>query len=490
VIADAKQPLALAGIMGGEAPAVSESSSDILLESAFFSPTSIIGKARLYGLLTNTTTLFERCADSELLCKAMVRATSLLVDIAGGQPGPIVEVANEAKIEQRPEISLRAERVNRLLGVEVSNEEIVDILTRLEMQVEPAEAGWRVKAPTCRFDISIEEDLIEEIGRIYGYARIPTNRGLSGMDMRSKPEASYDLHRAKQLLVDRDYQEVITYSFVSPEMQALIDPGIKGVSLANPISADMSIMRTSLWPGLLQTAQYNQSRQQGRVRIFESGLRFRDEAEGISQKMMLAGLITGDAMPEQWNGKCGVVDFFELKGDLEAVLSLTGNGDGATFTAAEHPALHPGQTAIVEYQGEQIGWIGMLHPELENRLDLAGTSYLFEIELERIEEGLLPEFEPLSKFPSIRRDIALVVEESVNFETVKRCIEKEAPQIIKDIRLFDVYTGENVDSGRKSLALGLILQEKSHTLTDEEVEGVVNAVLQRLADELKAKLRD
>ena len=490
VIADAERPLALAGIMGGQASAVSETTSDILFESAFFTPTAIIGKARSYGLHTDSSHRFERGVDPELQARAMERATELLIEIAGGNPGPIVEASNPQKIEPRPKIVLRAARVRKVLGVEVSDEEIVDILSRLDMKLTETTDGWLVKAPSCRFDIGIEEDLIEEVGRIYGYERIPSHRGLSGMVMRSRPEASYDLHRAKQTLIDRDYQEVITYSFVSPEMQQMIDPELQGVKLANPISAEMSVMRTSLWPGLLQTAQYNQSRQQERIRIFESGLRFRVKHDDIKQENMLAGLVCGSRLPEQWGGGQGPVDFFDIKADLQAVLGLTGAHDEFLFSAAEHAALHPGQSASVTFRGEAIGWIGMLHPELESQLDLAGNTYLFEIKLSALEEGILPAFEPLSKYPSIRRDIALVVDREVSFEAIRSCIQELAPKKLQDIRLFDVYTGQNIDSGRKSIALGLILQEKSHTLTDQEVDDVVGAILEGLARDLNAKLRD
>ncbi|MDJ0807051.1 MAG: phenylalanine--tRNA ligase subunit beta [Gammaproteobacteria bacterium] len=491
VIADAEGPLALAGIMGGQKSAVTETTTDILLESAFFAPTAIIGKARSYGLHTDSSHRFERGVDPQLQAKALERATALLIAITGGQPGPIVETSRPAKIEQRPEVLLRGERLNKVLGVEVAAQEVVDILSRLEMTVAETDGGWRVTAPSCRFDIGIEEDLIEEIGRIYGYERIPSHRGLSGMVMRGKPEAAYDLHRAKQVLVDRDYQEVVTYSFISPELQQMIDPGVLAVQLANPISAEMSVMRTSLWPGLLQTALYNQSRQQERIRIFESGLRFRQEKDEISQEPMLAGLIAGNNRAEQWGEPAVAVDFYDLKADLQAILALTGVDEAVIeFKPEAHPALHPGQSACVEYQAQPIGWIGMLHPELENRLDLAGATYLFQIKLKAIEQGILPSFEPLSKYPSIRRDIALVVDQAVSFQAIRSCIRDVAPKNIQDIRLFDVYTGENVDSGRKSLALGLILQEKSHTLTDQEVDDVVNTVLKGLAEDLDAKLRD
>ncbi|MCU7906939.1 MAG: phenylalanine--tRNA ligase subunit beta [Candidatus Thiodiazotropha sp. (ex Epidulcina cf. delphinae)] len=490
VIADAGRPLALAGIMGGEGSAVSETTRNILLESAFFTPTAISGKARGFGLHTDSSHRFERGVDPQLQAKAMERATALLLEIAGGEPGPVVEVCNEKKIEQRPLIELRAQRVNRVLGVEIDPAEVGDILKRLEMETSETDQGWQVRAPSCRFDIAIEEDLIEEIGRIYGYARIPIHRGQSAMVMRERYEADYDLGRAKQLLVGRDYQEVITYSFVSPEIESMIDPETTPIRLANPISADMSVMRTSLWPGLLQTAVYNQSRQQSRVRIFESGRCF-VQREAIDQGMVLAGLVSGECLPEQWGSDIPRADFYDMKGDVEALLSLTGTPqDGFSFASAEHPALHPGQSAAIGFQGMSVGMMGMLHPELEQRLGLNGATFLFEIELAKVAKGRLPGFESLSKYPSIRRDIAIVVDESVTFESIRNLIRDESGKIITDIRLFDVYTGKNVDSGRKSLALGLILQEKSHTLTDKEVDGVVTAVLDRLAGDFDSKLRN
>jgi phenylalanyl-tRNA synthetase beta chain len=491
VIADAAKPLAMAGIMGGEHSGVADETRDILLESAFFSPTSIIGKARSYGLHTDSSHRFERGVDPQLQVKAMERATRLLLDIVGGEPGPIVEVADESQIEARPEILLRRSRLAKLLGLEIDDQTVSDILTRLEMKVEAVEEGWKVTAPSCRFDIGIEVDLVEEIGRIYGYTEIPTRRTSAATVLQSEPEVSFNLSRLKKLLVDRDYQEAVTYSFISPEMHGLMDPSHTGVVLANPISADMSVMRTSLWPGLLQTTLHNQARQQSRIRIFESGLRFiqRDDKR-IDQDMMLAGLVTGPVSPEQWGETGRGVDFFDLKADLEAILAMTGCPGVFSFVAESHPSLHPGQSARILRDGEPLGWIGLLHPELEKKLDLNGRVYLFEIRLNRLLDGRLPEFRPLSKFPSIRRDIALVVDQEVEFGAIRRSIQQVAPKILQDIRLFDVYTGGKVDSGRKSLALGLILQESSHTLTDPEVESVMEQVLATLSEEYNAQLRD
>jgi len=490
VIADAKSPVAMAGIMGGEHSGVTAETKDILLESAFFAPTAIIGKARSYGLHTDSSHRFERGVDPEMQVRAIERATELLLDIVGGDPGPVEVVASEEHIERRPQILLRRARLAKILGVEIEDEMVADILTRLEMQVEPVEAGWKVVAHSCRFDISIEEDLIEEIGRIYGYTEIPIYHSAAATVMQSEPEMAFSLQRAKELLVDRSFQEVITYSFISQELHDLMDPQHDTVELANPISADMSIMRTSLWPGLLQTAVYNQSRQQGRVRIFESGLRFVMRPADIQQDPMLAGLISGDISPEQWGEDVREVDFFDLKADLEAILSLTGSPEDFEFIPGEHPSLHPGQAARVMRNGEPVGWIGMLHPRLEDKLGLAGNTLLFEIRLDLLTGGALPAFTPLSKFPSIRRDISIVVDGEVKFSQISDCIRQEAPEILQDIRLFDVYTGKNIDFGRKSLALGLILQETSHNLTDEYAEGMMERILHALSDKLNAQLRE
>ncbi len=490
VIADANKPLAMAGIMGGEDSGVSTETKDILLESAFFAPTEIIGKARSYGLHTDSSHRFERGVDPQLQVKAIERATALLLDIVGGEPGPVETVSSDEHIERRPEVVLRRTRLAKILGVEIDDDRVVDILTRLEMQVELIDEGWKVIAHSCRFDISIEEDLIEEVGRIYGYTEIPMHHNESATIMRSEPEMAFSLSRAKSLLVDRGFQEVITYSFISPEMHDLMDPGHETVELANPISADMSIMRTSLWPGLLQTAIYNQSRQQSRVRIFESGLRFVKQESEIKQEPMMAGLISGEIVSEQWGEESRRVDFFDLKADLQALLELTGSSEEYEFTVGEHPSLHPGQTARVMRKGELVGWIGMLHPALGDKLNLSGDTFLFEIKLDLMFGEQLPTFTPLSKFPSIRRDISILVDESVTFSQISHCIRQVAPEILQEISLFDVYTGKNIDFGRKSLALGLILQETSHNLTDEDAEGVMARILNALSDKLNAQLRE
>ncbi|QGU32188.1 phenylalanine--tRNA ligase subunit beta [Thermochromatium tepidum] len=490
VIADAERPVALAGIMGGAESAVSAETRDILLESAFFTPLAISGKARCYGLHTDSAHRFERGVDPELQVRAIERATRLLLDIVGGEPGPVCEISAPEHLPRPRLLHLRAERVARILGLQLSDATIEDILERLGMTVERCEGGWQVRPPSARFDLVQEVDLIADIGRIYGYDRIPVNRAGSATAIQPDSETRFELDRARLTLVERGFQEVITYSFVSPELQELVEPGVETLKLANPISAELSVMRTSLWPGLLQTTLYNQARQMERVRIFETGLRFRFGPEGLTQTPGIAGLVVGDRLPEQWGQKGQGVDFFDLKADVEALLTQTGVLAEFHFVPAEHPALHPGQTARIERAGRAVGLIGMLHPALAARLDLNGDVFLFELDLVPLTPGVLPRYARISRYPSIRRDLAILVDQGVSYEAVEHCIRSAASDLLRDLILFDVYTGQNIEKGRKSLALGLILQSFSQTLTDEIIEATVGRILDRLTTELDARLRD
>lgn len=490
LIADEEKPLALAGIMGGEESAVTDSTRDVLLESAFFTPVAIAGKARAYGLHTDSSHRFERGVDPELQRKALERATDLLLHITGGEAGPVLDMAVAEQLPQRQAIHLRRYQIPRILGVEIDAAMIEDIFSRLEMQVEVVDDGWQVTAPSCRFDIGIEADLIEEIGRIYGYANIPENLSSAPVSIQAVPEGSFHLQRARELLVDRGYQEAITYSFIAPELASLVTPDATQIRLANPISADMSVMRASLWPGLLSTLKYNLSRQLDRVRLFESGQIFLDAQGDINQPEMLGGLIYGERLPQQWNNAPGKVDFYDLKGDVEVLLELVDELGQFEFQALEDPSLHPGQAAAIVRKGQEIGRLGMLHPGLQAKLDISGNVFLFEIRLQGLANGHIPAFEAVSKYPAIRRDLALLVDAELSWARVQTCARNAAPEIVRDIQVFDVYTGGNIDSGLKSLALSLILQDYSHTLTDQETEQAVDAVLSALNTELSAKLRD
>ncbi|MFK5913048.1 MAG: phenylalanine--tRNA ligase subunit beta [Woeseiaceae bacterium] len=497
VIADDKNPLALAGIMGGADSAVSGSTTDILLEAAHFNPLVIAGKARSFGLHTDSSHRFERGVAASLPITAIERATELLLDIVGGQAGPVVNVTNKAGLPERGVVSLRAARVKRVLGIDLSREEITGMLTRLDLNPKETEAGWEIIAPDFRFDISIEEDLIEEIGRIFGYDNLPASQASSALTMVAKPEAKLRMNRLRQILVQQGYQEAITYSFIDPEMQKLFDPKTKAIELANPISADLASMRTSLWPGLVSAVMYNLNRQQNRVSLFEYGLKFvplDDQGTEIQQEKMLAGVITGSKTPEQWGELTESVDFYDLKNHVEAVLEMTGRGADFQFETNTHDVLHPGQTAAIRDLAAKdqpiIGWIGALHPRLQKKLGLSQNLYLFEIAMKYIEEGEIPHFHPLSKFPTIRRDIALVMDEAITAQAVHDCIKQSAGESLSKFELFDVYRGEGIDFGRKSLALGLTLQDLSRTLTDTEVDKELNKIIGVLKESLGATLRE
>jgi phenylalanyl-tRNA synthetase beta chain len=490
VIADRDRPVALAGIMGGSETGVGQGTRDILLESAFFAPGAISGDARSYGLHTDSSHRFERGVDPQLQARALERATALLLDIVGGEPGPVVAVCSREHLPRQEALRLRRERIRKTLGVELADDAVTDILTRLGLGVTPEPDGWGLVPPSSRFDLLLEVDLIAEIGRIYGYENVPTTHASSAATTKAPPETAFDLDRAKLVLVSRGYHEVITYSFVNPELQQRIDPDREVLTLSNPLSADMSVMRTGLWPGLLQAARQNQARQQDRVRIFESGLRFLREGDELRQDMVLGGLVVGISAPEQWGMKARPADFYGAKADLEAVLGLTGRPDQFRFTAAEHPALHPGQAARIVDGGRAIGLLGMLHPAVAAELDINGNAFLFELELSALEPGRLPAFAPLSRFPAIRRDLAILVDADVSFDRVRDCVSAAASDLLRDLVLFDVYQGDKIDSGLKSLALGLILQASSQTLTDHEVEQTISRVLTCIESELGARLRD
>lgn len=490
VIADRDKPVALAGIMGGAETGVESRTRDILLESAFFTPRAISGKARSYGLHTDSSHRFERGVDPQLQARAMERATALLLDIVGGKPGPILDQTSEADLPQRIRLCLRRQRIRMLLGLELADKTVEDVLMRLGMEVTPTPGGWDLVPPSNRFDLLHEVDLIAEIGRIHGYEKVPVSHTSSAATTQPLPETAFDLDRARLALVARGYNEVITYSFVSPELQQHVDPGREVLTLSNPLSAEMSVMRTSLWPGLLQAARQNQARQQARVRIFENGLRFLCDGGELSQDSMLAGLAVGPSAPEQWGMKVRPIDFYGAKADLEAVLRLRGDPSQFDFVHAQHPALHPGQCAGIERDGRRVGLLGMLHPALAAVLDIKGNAFLFEIALAELDKGLLPAFQPLSRFPAIRRDLAILVDADVTYDQVRSCASAAASDLLRDCVLFDVYQGPGIDSGLKSFAFGLILQASSQTLTDQDVEQTISRVLKRLESELGARLRD
>ncbi|MAK65860.1 phenylalanine--tRNA ligase subunit beta [Methylophaga sp.] len=488
VIADASGPLALAGIMGGDASAVGSATASLFLEAAFFAPDAIAGQARSYGLHTDSSHRFERGVDPQLAELAMQRATSLILEIAGGQAGPLTVVSEESALPETPQILLRANRIKRVLGIELEAAEVEEQLTRLGLEVTQVRDGWLVIVPSFRFDINIEVDLIEELGRLYGYDRLPQTRPAISVLPSAISEKQLATERLQSLLVDRGYYEAITYSFVDPTLQKhFADSEADPIKLANPISADLSVMRHSLWPGLVQAMVYNLNRQHDRIRLFEVGSVFRGELADIDQYQCIGGLIYGDVNPEQWADKSRKVDFFDVKADVEALLAI---GDGQVeFRAEAHPALHPGQSARIYQNGQAVGWIGALHPKLNKPLGFGGKAYVFELELAVCLQSAIPKFTALSRYPAIRRDLALVVDNSVVAFEIEHCLKGIESDILKSIQLFDVYSGDGVELGKKSIAVAFHLQHGERTMTDDEVDALILQITQKLQSDLGAMVR-
>lgn len=490
VIADAKGPVAMAGIMGGEPTSVTDETRDIFLESAFFAPLAIAGRARSYGLHTDSSHRFERGVDWKQQRKAIERATALLLDIVGGEAGPVIEAVNESELPPVQQVELRHAKVTAMLALEIPAAEIEEILTRLGMQLTAVDGGWKVQVPSYRFDISIEVDLIEEIARVYGYNNLPVHTPTAKLPIPPIAEARLTLQSLRRHLVARGYQEAITYSFIETELQKSFDDQHEAIALANPISAEMAVMRTTLWPGLAKALQYNQHRQQARVRLFETGQRFLPKADELVQENVIAGILAGNRDAEGWTAGKEKLDFFDAKGDLESLLALGGRGNQFSFVADRHVALHPGQTARIEQNGETVGYIGALHPSLVKQLDLNGPVYLFEVSLDAVTGGKLPRFSSLSKFPESRRDLAVVADQATGFDAIRQVVEAEAGEFLKQVTLFDVYQGQGIEPGRKSLALGLTWQHPSRTLNEEEINSAVSAVVSALRERCGATLRE
>ena len=493
VIADQGKVLAMAGIMGGDESSVGDSTSDILFESAWFNPLAIAGKARNYGKHTDSSHRFERGVDSQLQVAAIERATALMLDICGGSPGPVSVTESAKHLPTSATIRLRDKRLAQQLGVAIAPKDVDDMLTRLGLTlVERTDSVSTWIAPSWRFDLAIEQDLVEEVARIYGYNNLPTSTPTMALELEPNPENTQGISLFRAQLVSRGYQEVITYSFVDPELQKAIEPDLVAVPLVNPISADMAVMRTSLWPGLLKTAVYNLNRQQPRVRIFEVGQCFVPNDKGdvsLSQNTMLAGLLCGSRSPTGWTAGKDKVDFYDIKGDIEGLLGLTGLQHTFSFHAASHPALHPGQCAELSRNGKSIGWVGQLHPRIQSSLGIDSSVYLFQVDASKIAEVRVPMHEEVSKFPEVKRDLAFFVEASVGAQTLVDHANSVAGDLLVSLKLFDVYQSKDVENKGKSIALGLTFQHSSRTLTDEEVSQAVDRVITELSTECKAELR-
>ncbi len=490
VIADRSKPLALAGVMGGDHSGISASTTDVLLEVAFFLPDDVAGRGRRYGLVTDASQRFERGVDPTLQERAIERATKLLLDCAGGVPGPVEVTELRDELPQRAAVPFRPERARCVIGAPVADETIATIFDRLGMAVIRSGNGWQVSSPPWRFDIAIEEDLIEEIARVHGFDQVPETDPEVRQVMPALSETRVAEETAADVLVQRGYFEAITYSFVDPALQALFCPGVAALELANPIASDLAAMRVSLWPGLARALAENQRRQQSRVRLFEIGRRFSLEEGGLTEVPVIAGLAAGSALPEQWGTRAEQVDFFDMKSDIEALLRATGAGGEFRFVPDRHPALHPGQASRIVRDGRAVGWLGRLHPELERALDLTYSALVFEIEIESGLAAVLPRHREISRFPAVRRDIAIVVDEAVPVQALLDRIRASAGPLLTDLIVFDIYRGTGITPGRKSVAIGLNLQDISRTLTDVDTDAVVAQVVTDLEREHNAAIRD
>jgi phenylalanyl-tRNA synthetase beta chain len=484
VIADDRKALALAGIMGGARSAVDNDTRDIFLESAFFSPDVVAGRSRRLGFGSESSYRFERGVDFAGTRDALERASQLVFEICGGAAGPVSE-ACEA-LPQREPVTLRLARAERVLGVKFGAEEARAILECLGFECAISGVELRATPPAYRFDIAIEEDLIEEAARIYGYDDIPASVPVAAAGMLPVPEARRDAVAIRRLLVARDYQEVVTYSFVDRQWEADFCGNAAPIALANPIASQMGVMRSSLVGSLVNCVALNESYKQSRVRLFEIGRCFERVADDErAQPVRIGGVAYGDALDEQWGAPSRTADFYDVKADVEALLPAR----GTRFDAAPHPALHPGKSARIVRNGNAIGWIGELHPRLQRKYDLRLAPVLFELDFEQTVGGGIPEYNEISRFPPVRRDLAVVVDEETSYQAMLECLRRDPPAIVNEIGVFDVYRGTGVDKGKKSLAFRVLLQDTRRTLTDTEVECAISQLIQTLQQQFGAKLR-
>ena len=486
VIADHTQPLALAGIMGGADSGVSESTTNLFLESAFFTPELMAGRARSYGLHTDASHRYERGVDFQLQREAMERATQLFIDAVGGEAGPVTEVVSDADLPVNEAVLLREAQIEKLLGIKIDRVEVERILEGLGFWVVGHKQGWLCTAPSWRFDMGLEVDLIEELARIIGFDAIPSQPIKANLIPLAVPETARALRLAKNDLVARGYFEAVTFSFVAPELQAHFDPELSPIALKNPISADLAVMRTSLIPGLLKAIAHNASRQQSRVKLFETGLKFMP-GEGTEQIPMLAIAVSGLRDLEGWSTDKTAADFFDVKGTVEGLLANL--GDRLTFEASVFPGLHDGQSAAILVDGKCVGRIGAVHPNVRKVMGIPANTVVAEVLQSVVNEVAMPAYDDISKYPETRRDLALVADKTAASAEVLSTIRKAAGSLLTKLDLFDVYEGAGLAEGKKSLAIGLTFQDQSRTLDESEVSSAVDQVLDSLKEKLGIELR-
>ncbi len=492
LITDAEGPVGLAGIMGGLRTAVSPETTDVFLESAYFSPEAVQGRGRRLGLLTDASQRFERGVDPTQQGRAIARAIALLEPIAGGAAASIVVTESARHLPKRAAVRLRAAQLERLLGLDLPAARVTKALTGLGLKVAANATGWKATPPAWRFDIAIEADLIEEVARLAAWEKIPETDALSPQRFRMLPEEQPAERAVLEALAARGYEEAVTYAFVDPALQEQLFPGKPALALSNPIASDLSVMRVSLWPGLIRAALGNQHRQQDRIRLFEHGTRFEPDGSATHEIATIAGLAGGARLPEQWGVSKearGGADFYDVKADVAALIAGTAAAETFTFEAGELAALRPGRTARVLRRGSPVGWIGELHPALVKALDFTYAPVLFELEMGALAVKRAA-FEEISRFPQVRRDLAVVVDEAVTLSTLAERVTLSTSSLLRGLSVFDVYRGPGLEPGRKSIALGLIFQDISRTLTDADVDRLMASVVTDLRESLNARIRE
>lgn len=487
IIADHEKPLAIAGVMGSMDSSVTLLTRDIFLESAYFSPPVIARQRQSYHLNSDSAYRFERGVDPTIQQEAIERATQLILEITGGEAGPLIEVNNTETLPKERTIVLAEGKISQVLGIAIPNAEIETIFRLLQFSFTRKGQDWIVIIPPYRPDIVLYEDLIEEIARIYGYDKIPLHHLKAALQGNQLPEEAKDLFPLRQYFSDRSYHEIISYSFIAKRLQSLLDPLHVPYALVNPLTTDMSVMRTNLWPGLINAMLYNKSHKQQRIRLFEIGTCFTLHENGLDQSERIAGLITGPVFPEQWGQPSRDADFYDLKGDLEGFLCSF--KEQPIFHPDTHPALHPGQTAGLYHQGQKLGLLGALHPSVLQALEVTNKVYLFELDLNLLQKTKLGQFHEISKFPEIRRDIAILIKQAIPAREIQDTIKVIAGDWLKDIFIFDVYQGKGISPDHKSIALGLIFQHPTRTLVDDEVAQLMERITTTLKGKLGAELR-
>jgi len=495
LIADVKKPLALGGVMGGEASAVSGSTTELFLEAAWFDPSAVAGRARRFALSSDAAFRFERGVDFAATAEAIERATQLIFDVCGGAAGPISEAA--ATLPQRKPVRLRSGRASKIIGVQFSDEQIAGLLKRLQLPHARSAGEFTVTPPSYRFDLEIEEDMVEEIARLHGYDNIPSRPPQAALSMLAAPEGRRTLSELKRILVDREYFEVVNFSFVDAQWERDFCGNAEPIGLENPIAAQLDVMRSSLMGSLVANLRFNLARKLGRVRVFEAARCFlrssggedpSDPARalaGYHQPLRIGGLAYGPAAAEQWGVPVRPVDFYDAKGDVEALLAPR----QARFAPFAHPGLHPGRAASISLGGAAIGWLGELHPRWQQKYDLPQAPVLFELDVAGLAAVDMPQYREISKFPPVIRDRSMEFDEGIPVSGILEELARNRPPLVQDIRLFDFYRGEGVHRGKKSLAFRVVMQDTARTLTDAEADAAMAQLTELLAAKFGAKLR-